>query len=150
MQTKLLFSVLAGLAMLGACGGSSTSTQLSSKDAVRQAIVDHLSARKGLDLDMSAMDVLVDDASFKADEAEATVSFRAKGSQTTAMTMKYSLVRDGAKWKVKPRAAGEPGAGAHGAGAMPGAAPGAMPGAGGAAPELPPNHPPMPKGGAKQ
>lgn len=88
---------------------------------------------------MSAMELLVDDASFKADEAEATVSFRAKGSQTTAMTMKYNLVRDGAKWKVKPRAAGEAGAGAHGSsGAGAGAA-------------LPPNHPPMPKqDGAKQ
>lgn len=135
---------MAGLSLLASCGGSSTSTQLSSKDAVRQAIVEHLSGRKGLDLDMGAMEVLVDDASFKADEAEATVSFRAKGSQTTAMTMKYNLVRDGAKWKVKPRAAGDAGSG-HGAGPLPGAE-------GGATPALPPNHPPMPKqgGGAKQ
>jgi len=134
---------LAGLSLLSSCGGSSTSTQLSSKDAVRQAVVDHLSGRKGLDLDMSAMEVLVDDASFKADEAEATVSFRAKSSQTTAMTMKYDLVRDGAKWKVKLRTAGEAGAGAHGVGVMPGTE-------GGAGAVLPPNHPPMPKGGAKR
>lgn len=122
---KSLAAVLAFVFL--SCGSS---TNLNTKEAVRQAVIEHLSSRKGLDLDMSAMELDVGDVSFRANEAEATVSFRSKGSQTSAMTMKYSLVRDGDKWKVKPRTdAG--GANPHGV----------APPAGGA--ELPPGHPPL-------
>ena len=118
--------MLAAALSLLSCGSSSSPANLQSKDAVRQAVLEHLSSRKGLDLNMGAMDLEVGDVSFRADEADATVSFRVKGSQTSAMTMKYLLVREGSQWKVKPKADGAPG-NPHGV----------------AAPvELPPGHPP--------
>jgi len=114
-----------------ACGilSCGSPANLNSKDAVRKAVTEHLSSRKGLDLDMNSMELDVGDVSFRADEAEATVAFRAKGSQTAAMTMKYTLVREGDKWKVKPRADG----GANPHGTVSSASP--------ATPELPPGHP---------
>ena len=78
----------------------SSSANLNSKDAVRKAVMDHLSQRKGLDLNMNAMELDIGDVAFRANDADATVSFRPKGSQTAAMTMTYSLMRDGSQWKV--------------------------------------------------
>ena len=76
------------------------------------------------------MDLDVSDVSFRTGEADATVSFRAKGSQTAAMTIKYGLVREGSGWKVKPKAAAEGGgANPHGGGGM----------------ALPPGHAPVPE-----
>lgn len=126
---NIILSLLACLAALS-CGSQSN---LNTKDAIRKAVLEHLSARKGLDLNMEAMELDVGDVSFRANEADATVSFRTKGSQTSAMTMKYTLIRDGDHWKVKPRAEG--GANPHG---MPAAPPPT---------EMPPGHPPT---GAKQ
>jgi len=123
------FSLLFVLGILSC----SSSANLNSKDAVRKAVMDHLSQRKGLDLNMNAMELDIGDVAFRANDADATVSFRPKGSQTAAMTMTYSLVRDGSQWKVKPKAAGEGGANPHGTVAPPAPA--------GAA--LPPGHPPV-------
>ncbi len=130
---KITFVLILALTSLSSCGGSSSS--LNTKEAVQKAVVEHLSSRKGLDLDMSSMELDIGEMSFRADDAEATVSFRPKGSQASAMTMKYSLVRDGAGWKVKPKAPGAPGSGGnpHG-GAMPPATEGAT---------VPPGHPPV-------
>ncbi len=119
---KIILSLLGALASLSC----SSQANLNSKDAVKKAVLDYLSTRKGLDLNMSAMELDVGDVSFRTNEADATVSFRPKGSQTSAMTMNYTLVRDGDRWKVKPRAEG--GANPHGV---------PMP-----ATELPPGHPP--------
>ena len=153
-MTKLLRVLLAApcLALLvltaARCGNSASS--LNSKEAIRKAVVEHLSTRKGLDLDMSAMDLEIGDVSFRTDEAEATVSFRPKGSQAAAMTMKYQLAREGSGWKVKPKANAAHGAGSgalpeggavnpHGAGSVELPAP--LPGAGSGT--MPPGHPPV-------
>ena len=81
------------------------------------------------------MELDIGEMSFRADDAEATVSFRPKGSQASAMTMKYSLVRTGAGWKVKPKAPGAAGGGGNPQGvAMPPATEGAA---------VPPGHPPV-------
>jgi len=101
------------------------SQNVHNKDAVRQGIIDHLSARKGLDLDMSAMDVDVTSVAFRENEADATVSFRPKGAKGGGMQMKYTLERKGNLWAVKSKA--EAGGSPHGGG-------------GG---DLPPGHPPM-------
>ena len=114
--------VLISVFGLLSCGSQAN---LNTKEGVRKAVVEHLSSRKGLDLDISAMELDVGDVSFRANEADATVAFRAKGSQTAAMTMKYLLVREGAQWKVKPKADG--------------AASGGNPH--GASPQMPPGHP---------
>ena len=113
----------------------SCSRGIETKEAVRQGIIDHLSTRTGLDV--SAMQIDVTSVSFRKDEADATVAFRAKGSnvQSAGMTMSYTLERKGNRWVVKGRrdASGSP----HGAG-------GDMPMGKPADPNspLPPGHPP--------
>lgn len=104
---------------------------------MRQAVVDHLSARS--DLNMSQMQVDVNSMVFRQNEADVTVSFRPKGGMASSgMQMRYTLERNGNRWVVKGRGTGphetmRPPAG------QPGAAPGGqMPPAGS---QLPPGHP---------
>jgi hypothetical protein len=120
---------LAAAVLLAACGGAGQNSQ----EAVQQGVMDHLSTRSGLDV--GSMDVKVTSVEFRGDEAEATVSFQAKGSTDPAagMQMNYTLERKGKRWVVKGKSGGD---GAHGGGAAD--AHGATPPAG----ELPPGHPP--------
>jgi hypothetical protein len=99
---------------------------IQNNEAVRQGILDHLATRP----DLSNMDVIIRSATFKQDEANATVFFQAKEGPGAGqgMQMNYVLTRQGDKWVVKGRA----GAGAHGV-------PSGVPPAAGA--ELPPGHP---------
>ncbi len=102
---------------------------IQNEQAVRQGVVDYLAAKS--DLNMSQMEVDVTSVSYRADEADATVSFRPKGGGAqSGMQMRYTLERKGGRWVVKGR-----GAGPHSQSAAPG-------GAG----QMPPGHPPM--GGA--
>jgi hypothetical protein len=111
---------------LVSCGGNIHSTE-----AVRQGVIDHLSSRKNLDLDLSAMDLQVTSVSFRENEADATVSFRPKAGNAQGMSMRYTLERQGNKWVVKTKA--EASESPHGAGS----------GQGGAGGQLPPGHPPV-------
>lgn len=126
----------------------SCSRDINTKEAVRQAVIDHLGSRKGLDLDLSSMDVDVSSVSFKAGEAQATVAFRPRGSQAaSAMEMKYTLERSGNQWKVKGK--GSAGAGDPHSGGPAQAAPhgGELP----SPPQsLPPGHPPVAPGEGKK
>lgn len=83
------------------------------------------------------MQVEVVSVSFRQNEADATVSIRAKGAQGgPGMTMNYTLEKKGNDWVVKGKK--ESGSTPHGAaGQMPG-----MPGT-----EMPPDHPSV--GGAQ-
>jgi hypothetical protein len=112
---------------------------ISNNDAVKQGVVDYLNKRMSqTGLDMNLMNVEVSSVKFDKDEAHATVSFRPKGSTpSAAMTMNYTLERQGSKWVVKGRQ--DSGLNPHGAGG---------PMTGGEAPmqpatPLPPNHPPV-------
>jgi len=125
VQRWVLFCLLIGLA---ACSSS-----VHNKDAIRQGVIDHLSARKGLDLDLSAMEVEVSSVSFRENEADATVSFKPKGGEGGGMQMKYTLERKADKWAVKTKA--EAGGSPHGMSDPHG---GAAPGG-----ELPQGHPPV-------
>ena len=100
-----------------------------SKDAVRQAVLDHLS---GVGLNLSGMNVDLTSVQFNGDHAEAAVSITAKGGPSgSGMNTVYSLEQKGGKWQVTGRkdAGGAPhgggmtppGANPHGAGAMPSA-----------------------------
>jgi hypothetical protein len=113
--------------LLCACGGN-----IHNAEAVRQGVIDHLSGRKNLELDLSSMDLQVTSVSFRENEADATVSFTPKGGAAAAMSMRYTLERKGNHWVVKTKS--EAGASPHGAGAPEGA-----PGGG----QLPPGHPPV-------
>ncbi len=113
---------MAALLALGGCNRG-----VENKEAVRQAVVDYLAKRAGLDL--NAMQIEVVAVSFRQNEADATVAFRPKGvAGAPGMTMNYTLTRQDNRWVVKGRA--DTGASPHGAG-------GAMSG------EMPLGHPPV-------
>ena len=104
MRTAII--PLAALILLGAC-----SRRLDTSEAVRQGVLDYLATRSNLN--MSAMNVDVATVSFRQDEADATVSFTAKGSPAgKGMSIRYTLLRKGDKWVVKEP---EPGVNPHGA-----------------------------------
>lgn len=118
---------------------SGCSRNMESKEAVRRGVISHLSNRAGLDV--NSMDVEVTAVSFRGSEADATVSFRPRGSSDAAagMQMQYTLERKGNEWTVKGKR--ESGMSPHGG------APGAQGGAGG---QLPQGHPPVGEGKAPQ
>ena len=140
--------MFAGLILAGCGGGKS----IQNEAAVRQGVIDYLSKRS--DLNLASMQVDVTSVSFRQNEADATVSFRPKGSAGGApMAMRYTLERQGDRWVVKGRGRGQMGQAPHGAGQMPPGAGGTgmsqkpAPGAGsqgqGGASGLPPGHPPI-------
>ncbi len=97
-------------------------------EAVRQAVLDYL-AKRG-NLNVGSMDVEIVGVTFANEQAEATVSFRAKGAGAGGpeMTMHYALAKQGGRWVVKGRT--DSGPGAHGTDAMPSS-------------PMPPGHPPV-------
>jgi hypothetical protein len=127
---------------------------IQSKDAVRQAIIDHLSKRN---LNVSSMDVQVTEVQFNGKEADATVSFTPKGSKGQGMSIQYHLEQQGNHWAVVGRRdAGAPhggtpappqGANPHGGaeGAAPGMPPAGGAGAAGGAMPSPQDLPPASK-----
>lgn len=110
------------------------------KDAIKQAVVEHLN--KGSGLDMALMDIEVGSVSYTGNQAKATVTFRPKSSPEQAMSMNYTLEAKGNKWIVLKKEGGA-GAAAHGEGQTMPPPGGAMPAPQGAQP-LPPGHPPVP------
>ena len=105
--------LLAGVVLLGACNRG-----LENKEAVRQAVIDHLSSRSNLNVGSMQVDVTA--VTFRENEADATVSFQAKGATGGGMTMSYKLERKGNRWVVKGKSdtGGMP-HGAMGGGEMP-------------------------------
>ncbi len=122
MTFRLVPFALAAVFLVG-CNRS-----IQNESAVRQGVIDSLSTKS--DLNLTQMQVDVTAVSFRQDEADATVSFRPKGSAPggSGMQMRYTLERKGNRWVVKGRGQG------HGAGQMGG---GQMGGGG----QLPPGHP---------
>jgi hypothetical protein len=104
---------------------------METKEAVRQGVVDHLSARK--QFNVSGMQIEVLSVDFRGNEVGATVAFRPKGGGE-GMQMSYTLERQGNRWVVKssPTAGG---GNPHGSMGMPESPAGA---------ELPAGHPPIP------
>ena len=138
--------IAAGLLLIFCLAGCHRGVE--NNDAVRQGVLDYL-ATKGMT--PAAMDINLTSVKFDGDQADATVSFAAKGSGAGQMTIQYHLEMKDNKWVV----VGRKDAGQHGAAQVPaggaphGAAPGdnphggAMPapGAGGKMPapeDLPP------------
>jgi hypothetical protein len=113
------------------------------KEAVRQAVTEHLS--KNAALDMNQLNVEVADVRFQGNEATASVAIKPKSAPEQGMTMSYTLERRGDKWQVKGRGAGHAGGmGAQGAGEMPaGHPPVSSPDAASQRGDLPAGHPPV-------
>ena len=108
------------------------------KEAIRVAIMDHVTKNAGID--MSQINLEVGEVKFSGNDATASASFKPKGSPAQGMNMSYTLERRGEKWFVKGRAAGHGGMG----GGM-GSPMGSGPDASGAerTGELPSGHPPV-------
>ena len=104
---------------------------IENKEAIRQAVVEYLSARQAqTGLDISTMDVDVVAMTFERDTARATVAFKVKNGDA-GMQLNYTLDRRNDKWVVQPRP--ESGGG-HGV-VLPDGTPGG---------QLPPGHPATP------
>ncbi|HKW97506.1 MAG TPA: hypothetical protein VJN43_07215 [Bryobacteraceae bacterium] len=102
------------------------------QEAVRQGVIDYLSKRSNINL--SGMNIAVTSVVFRQNEADAVVSFTAKGANPgQPMTMRYTLERHGQNWVVKNRE--EKGGNPHG-GDMTAPPASTQPGA-----PLPPGHP---------
>ena len=131
---------LAPLVLLVALAGCSR--DIRNEQAVRQAVIDYLSSRPGLNV--GSMTVNVTSVIFRKDEADATVSFVPKGSGASAgMTIRYVLELKGNRWVVKPRA--NAGNNPHGAsGPNPHGSTMPAPDGGSPAGTLPPGHPQVP------
>lgn len=143
---KVLLIILSAVA-LSSCNRASEN-----KEAIRQGVVEYIASRANV----GAMDVEVNAIAFKGNEADASVTFRAKGSKAgSGMQMNYTLENKSGKWVVKNKT--EAGGG-HGAGAMPcgadphGGSGSMMDDPGGAAPggAMPPGHPAVPEGEGKK
>lgn len=120
---KRLFSFATALILAGCA------KDINNSAAIRQAVIDHLAARQGLDLNLSSLNVEVTALNMRPNDADATVSFIPRGGGG-GMTVKYTLEKSGGKWVVKAKKdSGSP----HGE-AEP------TPPSG----ELPPGHPPLP------
>src|ERR1035441_2996797 len=118
MKQKTSALILTLLLLMGC------SSKANSNDAVRKALLDHLSTRPGLD--MSKMDMDISKVAIDGDKAAVDVTFKVKGgaaNQTMGMT--YNMVRTDGVWKVQGTPMGhgaEGGAGGaspHGAGGPP-------------------------------
>ncbi len=130
MKSFALAGVACSIALvLGGCNRG-----LENKEAVRQAVLDHLSQRGTLNL--SSMQVDVVSVAFRQNEADVAVSFRPKGAAgAPGMTMNYTLQRQGNRWTVKGRS--DSGASSHGAaGQMPEGMPSGHPPMGGSQPPV--------------
>jgi hypothetical protein len=114
---------------------------IDTKDAVHAAMMDYLSKRGSIQV--SQMDVSIEDVKFRDNEADATVGFKPKGTTgAPGMQMKYTLEKKSGQWVVKGRAES---AGAHSGGMGTGMGMG-KPDA--ESPQMPAGHPPA--GAAKE
>jgi hypothetical protein len=116
------------LVTIGLLGWIACSRPADSEEAVRAALERYLSSRPNLN--MGGMDMQIGAITFRADSAEADVTFRARNDSKAALSMHYKLRRRSNGWEVEPQTGG------HG-GMMP---PGSS-GPSGQTPEMPPGHP---------
>lgn len=74
------------------------------KDAIRQAVIEHVTKNAGLDV--RQMNIEVGAVSFRGNQADAAVTFAPKNSPGQGMSMSYSLEAQGRRWVVKKREGG--------------------------------------------
>jgi hypothetical protein len=106
-------------------------------DSVKQGVIRDIPK----DINVGQMDVNVASATFRGKEADAVVTFAAKGGPPM-MSMNYTMERRGDEWHIKKRANGDVQKHAAGGGAA--AAASAPPISGNEA--MPPGHPALPGG----
>jgi hypothetical protein len=115
--------ILSALALIVCLAGCHRGQQ--SNDAVRQAVVEYLQGRQ---LNVASMEISVSAVKYNGDQADATVSFAAKGADpaSSGMSIQYHLELKSGKWSVVSHQ--DVGGAPHGGGKdLPGAAPGGPP-----------------------
>jgi hypothetical protein len=125
---KPMKSTCLALVTIVLLGWACCSRPADSEAAVRAALERYLSSRANLN--MSGMDMQIGAITFRADSAEADVTFRARNDSKAALSMHYKLRRRNNGWEVEPQTGG------HGAMVPPGSS-----GPSGQTPEMPPGHP---------
>jgi len=120
------FSALLAILFLSGCA-----KDINNKEAVKEAVMKRLAVVSGLN--MAGMDLEITSVSFQGKQADAQVSFKAKGAADSMLKMSYKLERDGDEWTVKSSSGGMGGTGSGT----------------GSGSSLPPGHPPAPQGGPK-
>jgi hypothetical protein len=132
---------LLAAALLAGC-----SKNIDTPEAVKQGVISDIAKK----VDVGNMDVTVESVSFRGKEATATIAFKPRGGDPKqAITMSYSMEKQGNEWHVKGRdmqrhQAVQPGAqmpSGHAGSADGGQLPPGHPSTGGGQP-LPPGHPP--------
>ena len=120
MRTKFFFT----LAVLSLVACSSKNIQ--TKEAVKEAVVNHLGKVSGLDA--AKMDIEITQMSFQETTADVGVSVSPKGMPTTdGMQLAYELKREGDKWVVAGKKKSAGGGGGHGAPPAPPSGEGVIP-----------------------
>ena len=100
---------LISIALIG-CALTGCNRAGQDKEAIRQGVIEYVSSK----VNVGAMEVDVTSVSFKGQEADASVIFRAKGANSgPGMEMRYTLEQKSGKWVVKDKA--EAGGTPHGA-----------------------------------
>jgi hypothetical protein len=136
---KLLVTLAVAICALSGCNRASQN-----QEAIRAGVIDYVSGK----VNVGAMDVDVTSIEFKGNEADATVAFRAKGSDPgSGLRMRYTLEQKSGKWVVKDKS--QAGGSPHGA-AMNSGGQSAGPHGSSGGGELPPGHPPLDSGEAKR
>jgi hypothetical protein len=119
--------------VLVSCVLSGCNRASQSQEAIRAGVIDYVAGK----VNVGAMEVDVTSIDFKGKEADATVTFRAKGAApASGLQMRYTLEQKSGKWVVKDKA--QAGGSPHGAAMNPSAG------------ELPQGHPPLDPGEAKR
>jgi len=92
--------VKSALICLAALCLAGCSKNIDTPEAVKEGVIRDIAKK----VDIQAMDVSVDSVSFREKEADARVSFKAKGAPVSqSITMNYALERQGDEWHVKSR-----------------------------------------------
>lgn len=102
---RFLATIVAVACVFTGCNRASQS-----KEAIRESVINYVSGK----VNVGSMDVDVTSIAFKGNEADATVSFRPKGSGPgSGLQMRYTLEQKSGKWVVKDKA--QSGGSPHGA-----------------------------------
>jgi hypothetical protein len=114
--TTLLTAAVLAAALLAGC-----SKNIDTPEAVKQGVIKDIAKK----VDVGNMDVTVESVSFRGKEATAMIAFKPRGGDPKqAITMNYTMEKQGDEWHVKGRdmqrhQAVQPGAGAPGGQQLP-------------------------------
>jgi hypothetical protein len=95
VKFTLLTATVLAIALLAGC-----SKNIDTPEAVKQGVIKDIAKK----VDVQNMDVTVESVSFRGKEATAMIAFKPRGGDPKqAITMSYSMEKQGDEWHVKAR-----------------------------------------------